>query len=82
MTSVMTSMYSSQTTGLASDAPKKVNPRVNIKLYEMREDSGKKEELLYPMVNPTALSFPIPPVSPVKCSNNNLQFFSTNYYSV
>ena len=65
LTSVMTSMYNPQSSGLASDAPKKVNLRVDIELYEMREDVKKKEEHLYPVVNSTALGFSTLPVSPV-----------------
>ena len=65
LTTVMTSMYNPQASGLASDAPKKVNPRVNIELYEMRDDAKKKEELLYPVVNSTALGFSTLAVSPV-----------------
>ena len=65
LTSVMTSMYNPQTSGLASDVPKKVDPRVNIELYEMREDAKKKEEHLYLVVNSTALGFSTLPVSPV-----------------
>ena len=42
LTSVMTSLYNPQASGLASDGPKKVHPRVNIELYEMREDAKKK----------------------------------------
>ena len=58
-------MYNPQAIGLASDTPKKVNPRVNIELYEMRDDATKKEEHLYPVVNSTALGFSTLPVSPV-----------------
>ena len=65
LTSVMTSMYKPQASGLASDAPKKVNPRVDIKLYELRDDAKKKEEHLYPVVNSTALCLSTLPVSPV-----------------
>ena len=65
LTSVMTSMYNPQTSGLASDEPKKVNPRVDIELYEMRDDAKMKEEHLYPVVNSTALGFSTLPVSPV-----------------
>ena len=65
LTSVMNSMYNPQASGLASDAPKKVNPRIDIELYEMRDDGKKKEEHLYPVVNSTALGFSTLPVSPV-----------------
>ena len=41
LTSVMTSMYNPQANGFASDAPKMVNPRVDIELYEMRDDAKK-----------------------------------------
>ena len=61
----MTSMYNPQASGLASNTPRKVNPRVDLKLYEMRDDAKKKEEHLYPVVNSTALGFPTLPVSPV-----------------
>ena len=65
LTSVMTSMYNPQASGLASDTPEKVNPRVDIELFEMRDDAKKKEEHLYPVVNSTALVFSTVPVSPV-----------------
>ena len=52
---VMTSLYNPQASGLASDAPKKVDPRVDLELYEMRGDAKKKEERLYPAVNSAAL---------------------------
>ena len=65
LTSVMTSMCDPQTSGLASYVPKKVDPGLNIELYEMREDAKKKEEHLYPVVNSTALGFSTLPVSPV-----------------
>ena len=65
LTSVMTSMYNPQASGLASDTPKKVNPRVDIELYEIRNDAKEKEEHLYPVVNSTALGFSTLPVSPV-----------------
>ena len=61
----MTSMYNPQASGLASDAPEKVNPRVNTELYEMRDDAKKKEEHIYPVFNSTALYFSTLPVSPV-----------------
>ena len=61
----MTAMYKPQTSGLASDAPKKVGPRVKIKLYEMRQDAEKKKEHLYPVVNSAGLGFSTLPVSPV-----------------
>ena len=44
MASAMTSMYIPQATGQASDAPKKVDPKVNTELYKTREDAKKKEE--------------------------------------
>ena len=50
LTSVMTSLYNPQASGLAFDAPKMVNPRVVIELNEMRDDAKKKEEHLYPAV--------------------------------
>ena len=65
LTSVMTSTYNPQASGLASDVPKKVDPRVNLELYEMREAAKKKEEHLYPKVNSKALDFSTLPVSPV-----------------
>ena len=66
LTSVMTSMYNPQAaSGLASDAPKNVNPRVDRELYELRNDAKKKEEHLYPVVNSAALGFSTLPVSPV-----------------
>ena len=65
LTSVMTSMYNPQASGLASGAPIKVDPRVSIVLYEMREDAKKKEEHLYPVANFAALGFSTRPVSPV-----------------
>ena len=65
MTSVLTSMYNPQATSLISDTPKKVDSRVNIELYEMREDAKKKEKHLYAMVNSAALGFPTLPVSHV-----------------
>ena len=65
MTSVMTSMHNPQATGLASESPKKVDPRVNIELYEMQGNAKKKEEHLYPVENPAALGFSTLPVSPV-----------------
>ena len=43
----------------------KVNPREKIELYEMREDAKKEEEHLYLVVNPAAIGFSTPPVSPV-----------------
>ena len=46
LTSVMTSMYNPQASGLTSDVPQKVDPRVNIGLHEMQEDAWKKEEHL------------------------------------
>ena len=65
LTSVTTSMYNPQASGLVSDAPTKVDPRVDRKLYEMRGDTRKKEEHLYPVVNSTAFGFSTLPVSPV-----------------
>ena len=44
----MTSMYNPQTSDLASDAPKKVDPGKNLELYDMRADAKKKEEQFYP----------------------------------
>ena len=61
----MTSMYNPQTSGLASNTSEKVDPRVDIELYEMREDAKKKEEHLYPVDNSAALGFSTLPVSPV-----------------
>ena len=46
LSSVMTSMYDPQASSCASDAPKKVDPRVNIELYEIREGAERKEEQL------------------------------------
>ena len=43
LTLVMTSIYNPQASGLASDAPAKVDLRVNIELHEMREDAKKIE---------------------------------------
>ena len=65
LTSVLTPMYNRQASDLASDAPKKVNSRVYIEFYEMREDAKKKKEHLYPVVNPAALGFSTLPVSAV-----------------
>ena len=65
LTSVMTSMYNPQAIGLASDTPEKVNLKVDIELFEMRDDAKKKEEHLYPVFNSTALCFSTLPVSPV-----------------
>ena len=65
LTSVMTYMYNPQTSGLVSYTSKKVEPRVDIELYEMREDAKKKEEHLYPVVNSAALGFSTLPVSTV-----------------
>ena len=62
LTSVMTSKYNPQVNGSASDAPKKADP---IELYEMREETKKKQEHLYPLVNSAALDFTTLPVSPV-----------------
>ena len=62
LTSVMTSMYNPQASGLASITPKKAD---SVELYEMREDAKKKEEHLYPVVNSAALGFSTLPVSPV-----------------
>ena len=64
LTSVMTSVYNPQASGLASDARKKVDPRVNTELYKMWEDAGKEEELLYPVVIPAILCLSTLPVSP------------------
>ena len=44
--SVMIPMYNPQTSGFASNASKKVDPRVNMELYQMREHAQKKEEKL------------------------------------
>ena len=82
LTSVMTSMYNPQASGLASDTPKKVNPRVDIELYENRDDAKKKEEHLYPVVNSTALGFSTLPVSSVQNSNNTWYFFSQSLLSL
>ena len=65
LTSVMTSMYNPQASGLASDAPKTIDPKVDIELFETREDAKKKEEHLYPVVTSAALGFSTLPVSPV-----------------
>ena len=65
LTSVMTSMYNPQANGFASSASKNADPRVDKELYEMREQAKKKEEHLYPVVNPAALGFSTLPVSPV-----------------
>ena len=65
LTSVMTSMYNPQEGGLISGAPKRVDPKVDKELYEMREEAKKKEEHLYPVVNSAALGFSPLPVSPV-----------------
>ena len=62
LTSVMTSMYNPQASGLATDSPKTVDPGVSIELYEMREDAKKKEEHLYPVVDSAALDFSTLPV--------------------
>ena len=64
LTSVMTSMYSPQASGSAPDAPRKVDPRVNIELYEMGEDAKEKKEHLYLVVNSAAFGFSTLPVSP------------------
>ena len=61
----MTSMYNPQANGLASDSPKKIDSKVDMELYEMRENAKKKEEHLYPVVNSAALGFSTLPVSPV-----------------
>ena len=82
LTSVMTSRYNHQATGLASDATKKVNPRVNIELYEMREDATKKEGHLYPVANPAALFFFTLPLSPVQCSSTTLRFLNQSLLSL
>ena len=82
LTSVMTSMYNPQASGLSSDEPEKVDPKVNVELYEMRGDAKKKEEHNYPVVNPAALGFTTLPVSLVYCSNNTLHFFSQPILSV
>ena len=81
LTPVMTSMYNPKASGLASDAPRKVDPGVDIELYGMREDAKKKEEHLYPVVNSAALGFSTLPVSPVYYSNNT-SYFLTNRFSV
>ena len=65
LTSVFTSMYNPQASGLASDAPENVNSRVDIAFSEMRDDAMKKEEHLYPVVYSTALGFSTLPVSHV-----------------
>ena len=65
MTSVMTSINNPQANGMAPDAPNEVDPKVNIALYEMRDDAKKKEEHLYLVVNPPAMGFSTLPVSPV-----------------
>ena len=75
MTSAMTSMYNPQASSLASDAPKKVDPRVNIELYRMQEYAKRKEEHLYPMVNPAVLVFLTLSVSPGYCTIKFLLFF-------
>ena len=82
LTSVMTSMHNPQPSRSASDAPKKVNPRVDIELYEMRDDAKKKEEQLYPVVNSTALGFSTIPVSPVYYSFNSSYFFNQSLLSL
>ena len=66
LTSVMTSMYNPQANGLASNASKKTDPRVDTELYEMRDEAKKKEEHLQPVVNSAALGFPTLPVSMFK----------------
>ena len=65
LTSVMTSMYNPQANGFTSSASKNADLRVDKELYEMREEAKKKEEHLYPVVNPAALGFSTLPVSPV-----------------
>ena len=65
LTSVMTSKYNPQGSGFASDAPKKFDPKAKRELYEMREDTKKKEEHVYPKINSAALGFSTLPVSPV-----------------
>ena len=50
---------------MAPVAPNEVGPKVNVALYEWRDDAKKKEEHLYSVVNPAALGFPTLPVSPV-----------------
>ena len=75
MTSAMTSMYNPQATSLASDAPEKVDPRVNLELYRIQEYAKKKEEHLYPMVNPAVLIFLTLSVSPVYCTIKILLLF-------
>ena len=65
LTSVMTSMYNPQANGFASDASKNVDPRVDKEFYEMRDDTKRKEEHLYPVVNSAVLGFSTLPVSPV-----------------
>ena len=61
----MTSKYNPQVNGLASGAPKNVDPRVIVELYGMREDAKRKKEHLYPVVHSAALGFSTLPVSPV-----------------
>ena len=68
MTSVLTSVFDPHAPTLAAIEKKnKINPKLGVKLKEMRteDDSNRKDEHLYPMMNPTAfpsLSLPLAPV--------------------
>ena len=52
LTSVMTSMYNPQAGGLASDAPKKIYSRVDLELYEMRDDARRKKKIFTQWLTP------------------------------
>ena len=67
MTSVLTSVFDPHAPSLAAIEQNKINPKLGVKLREKRteEDPNKKDEHLYPIMNPTAfrsLSLPLAPV--------------------
>ena len=67
MTSVLTSVFDPHAPSLVAIEQNKINPKLGVELKEMRteKDPNKKDEHLYPIMNPTAfhsLSFPLAPV--------------------
>ena len=82
MTSGLTSMLNRQANRLDSDAPKKVDLRVNIELFEMRGHATKKEQHLCTVVNPAASGFSTLLVSAVYCFEKTFHFYNQSFLSL
>ena len=69
MTSVLTSVFDPHAPSLAAIEQNKINPKLRVELKEMRteEDPNKRDEHLYPIMNPTAFNSLSLPLAPVYC---------------